>query len=439
LGLEPLYAQEGLGSTGAFMRLGVGARAGSLGDAYVGAATGPEAIHWNPAAMAIDPSLQFALTQRRYSFDRNFNFAGLTLPVSGHGAVGLGWTGFRTGGLEARTGNTQTPDNLFSDDENALALTYGQRLAFWLYAGVSAKFISQKLFNRSATGYAVGTSFLFKPLGNLSFGLALQDLFSNFEWDTSLSERLPSTLMLGMAWQFIPQATLTLDYHHAGPSNLFNKDWWGRKGGLRAGTELRTLHSLPLRLGFGQNSFNAGAGFEIPVSTTLLALDYQYGVQDGLSNNGHAFSVRLDFGGRRRSSNDGDSDFASQKESVASATPVSEESQIPSGNSQASLPSQPARRQTSNRIQVAQKRSNKTRDPFTSRTLASGTWLTVSSARLRVYSGPGANYKTLGTVYRGGRYEVLRQSGKWFQVRWNGNQLGWFKVDSVTRKKIAGK
>src|SRR5512145_1716002 len=73
MGLEPLCAQEGLGSTGAFMRLGVGARAGSLGDAYVGAATGPEAIHWNPAGMAVDPSLQFALTQRRYSFDRNFN------------------------------------------------------------------------------------------------------------------------------------------------------------------------------------------------------------------------------------------------------------------------------------------------------------------------------------------------------------------------------
>src|SRR5262245_7089942 len=54
-GMDPLRAQEGVGSAGAFMRLGIGARAGSLGDAYVAAATGPEAIYWNPAALAVDP------------------------------------------------------------------------------------------------------------------------------------------------------------------------------------------------------------------------------------------------------------------------------------------------------------------------------------------------------------------------------------------------
>ncbi|MGH7491245.1 MAG: PorV/PorQ family protein [bacterium] len=437
LGMEPLRAQEGLGSSGAFMRQGIGARAGSLGDAYVAAATGPEAIYWNPAALAVDPSLQFALTQRRYAFDRNFSFAGLSLPVSGRSAVGLSWTGFGTSGLEARTGNTQTPDVLFNDDENAFAATFGHRLSSWLYAGVAAKFISQKLSDRSATGYGAGVSFLFKPLSRVAFGLALQDLFASFKWDANQAERLPSTMMLGMSWQVTPQALLTLDYHHAGPENLFSRDWWRRNGRVRAGTELRTLRSLPLRLGYSQNSFNAGAGFEVPISASMLVLDYQYGVQDGLNNNGHAFSVRFEFGGRRRANRSGDKDLASSKEDVASAGSEPEEAKKQAENSRSSFASQPAQTESANRVEVAQKRANKTPGIFQGKTVANGTWLTISSAELEVRSGPGTNYKILGKVYRDSRYEVLRQHESWFQVRWNGNQLGWVKADAVTRKKIA--
>lgn len=394
-GFSAAPAQEGLGSAGAFMRLGIGARAGSLGDAYVAAAAGPEAIYWNAAAVTLEPALQFAFTQRRYPFDRNFSFAGLTLPLSRRSAAGLSWTGFRTGGLEARTGNTQTPDELFSNDEHALSAAFGYRLAAGLYAGFTAKFISQKLLDRAATGYTAGTSFLFKPLSQVAFGLALQDLFSTFSWQAGSSQRLPSTLMLGLAWQFTPQMLMTCDYHHAGPGNLFKKEWWRRTGRVRAGTELRTLRSLPLRLGYSRNSFNAGAGFEIPLSSSVLALDYHYGVQEGLNSTGHAFSLRIDFGSRRRrAENVGEADFALQ---------------------------------------------NKTATMPVSRNVAAGTWLTISSAKIVVRSGPGTNYKSLGLVYRNSRHEVLRQFDNWFQIRWNGNQAGWVQVNSVSRKKVAEK
>ena len=441
LGTVSSSAQEGLGSAGAFMRLGIGARAGSLGDAYVAAASGPEAIYWNAAAMAVDPAVQFALTQRRYSFDRNFSFAGVTLPVGGRSAVGLGWTGFRTGGLEARTGNTAAPDNLFSNEENALAATMGYRLSSWLYAGVTTKFISQKLFDRSATGVAAGTSFLFKPLSHFSFGFALQDLFTSFKWQANAAERLPSTLMLGTAWHFSPQALLTLDYHYAGPKNLFTKDWWRRKGRVRAGTELRTLRSLPLRLGYSANAFNAGAGFEIPVSSSLLALDYHYGVQDGLNNNGHAFSVRLDFGGRRRAHSEGDSDFALRKQGLPEAAAAAS-AEKPGESSRDSRPApaeQAAKTQRASRVEVAQKRSGKTPEAAAIKPVAGGTWLTIGSTKLEVRSGPGANYKKIGTVYKNSRCEVSRQRDNWFLIRWNGNQWGWVKADAVSKKKLAGK
>ncbi len=434
---DSLRAQEGLGSAGAFMRLGVGARAGSLGDAYVAAAIGPEAIYWNPAALALDPSWQFSLTQRRYSFDRNFSFAGLTLPLGERSAMGLGWTGFSTGGLEARTGNTQTPDDLFDDAENAFATTLGYRLSAWLYAGVTAKFISQRLFDRTATGYAAGTSFLFKPYSNFSFGIAWQDLFSSFKWDTNFSGRLPSTMMLGLSWQFTPQTLVTLDYHHAGPQNLFNKNWWRRKGQVRAGTELRTLRSLPIRVGYSANAFSAGAGFEIPVSSSLFALDYHYGVQDGLNNSGHAFSVRLDFGGRRRSRTEGDSDYALRKEGyknpVAAAAPEKSQSAATARRSR----NTPAGSENLNRIETARKRSYKVSPASSSKKMAEGTWLTISSTKLNVRSGPGTNYKAIGAVYRGGRYEVLRQKESWFEIRWNGNQSGWVKADLLSKKKMA--
>jgi hypothetical protein len=402
------FAQS-LGSAGAFMRMGIGARAGSLGDAYVAAANGPEAVYWNPAALAISPSWQIAVTQRRYSFDRNFTFAGATIPLSARQALGFGWTGFRAGNIEARQGNTTAPDAYFSDDENALALAWGYHVNSWLDAGAGVKFAHQSLFNENASGYAASLGFLFKPTATLSFAAQWQDFLSSYRWSTGRQERLPHTLMLGMALQFLGSSLVTLDYHYSAAQNVAQQN----NGAFRLGTEFRPMASLPLRLGYSQNAFNTGVGFETPVAGGLMKLDYNFAVQDGLNQEGHALSLGFEFGKRQRGSKERDSDFAL----------VEEQSLAP--NSQASFA--PAKRDSS----ALNAHSNAAGGEQKQR--ARKVYITAASPKLIVYSEPKTSSKGLGVMRLDGRYEVVRKKGEWYQIKLAGKKLGWVKEESVKR------
>ncbi len=393
------------------MRMGIGARAGSLGDAYVAAANGPDAVYWNPAALAISPSWQVAVTQRRYSFDRNFTFAGTMIPLGAKHALGFGWIGFRAGNIEARQGNTTDPDAYFSDDENALALAWGYHVNSWLYAGAGAKFVHQSLFNESATGYSASIGFLLKPTPILSFGAHWQDFLSTYRWSTARQERLPNTLMLGMALQFLGHSLMTVDYHYSSSQNIAQQN----NGAFRLGAEFRPMASLPLRLGYSQNAFNVGVGFEIPVAGALMKVDYNFAAQGGINKEGHALSLGFQFGRAKRGwRNERDSDFALEEEQSIAPNPVA-----------SFAPAKPDSSSLGTYSNVVADSEQKQR--------ARKVYITAASPKLIVYSEPKTSSKGLGVMRIDSRYEVVRKKGEWYQIKLAGKKFGWVKEESVKR------
>ncbi len=399
---------QSLGSAGAFMRMGIGARAGSLGDAYVAAASGPEAIYWNPAGLAVAPSWQVALTQRRYSFDRNFTFAGAALPLGSHQVLGLSWTGFRVGNIEARQGNTTNPDALFSDNENALALMWGVRVNPWLALGAGAKFVSQNIFTESATGYSGSIGLLLKPTPILSLGAQWQDFLSTYRWSSGRQERFPHTLMLGMALQLTPRSVVTLDYHHASAQNGTGQN----AGAFRFGSEFRALAALPLRVGYSQQAFNLGLGFEIPVAGALMKIDYNFAVQDGLNQEGHALSLGFEFGhGQRGGRKESERDFAREDKQ----TPIFV---LNKADAVSAITSKPSHRPFENTGMV---------------------FITASISKSVVYAAPQISAKRLGLLRMDTRYEVAHQKNGWYQIKLAGKKMGWVEEEYVERAARASK
>lgn len=393
---------QSLGNAGAFMRLGIGARAGSMGDAYVAAASGPEAIYWNPAVLSLAPTWQVAFTQRRYSFDRNFTFAGATLPLGSAQALGLGWTGFRVSNIEARQGNTASPDALFANNENALALMWGYRLNDWLALGAGGKFVQQNLFNESATGYSATLGLLARLSPMLAFGAQWQDFVSNYRWSGGREERFPHTLMLGMAMQITPRSLITLDYHRvtAQASAAQNQNLF------RFGTEFRAFTAMPLRMGYTQNELAFGLGFEAPLAGTLMKLDYNFSAQDGLNQEGHALSLGFEFGRSKQvDRKDSDSDFARvNKESalfiLTKADTVSA---------------------------INAKAVNR---PFENSDMV---FITASISKSIVYAAPKISAKRIGLLRVDTRYEVARQKNGWYQIKLAGKKMGWVKKEHVAQ------
>ena len=93
-----LHARGGV--AGAFLRLGIGARAKAMGNAYTAIASGVEASYYNPAGL---PFLQFkevVASYRALSLGRKYTFIGFATPVrpksqSGQktldGGIALSW------------------------------------------------------------------------------------------------------------------------------------------------------------------------------------------------------------------------------------------------------------------------------------------------------------------------------------------------------------
>src|SRR5512141_2977169 len=88
------------GFAGAFARLGAGARAKALGNAYTGLAQGPSAMYYNPGALPFAQKFEFSANTARMAFDRSLDYLAFTAPVhpkAGAGkqmvnaGVGLGW------------------------------------------------------------------------------------------------------------------------------------------------------------------------------------------------------------------------------------------------------------------------------------------------------------------------------------------------------------
>ena len=137
--------QGAAGEPGAFMRLGVGARALALGGAFTAVANDVSAGYWNPAGLADIQTLNMVASRYKMSLDRTLNYAALTKPIGRTSSVGVSWIGFGFSGIEARSGDTAEPDYTFASHDNAFLFSYGKKLSPVFSVGTNMKLIYQKI------------------------------------------------------------------------------------------------------------------------------------------------------------------------------------------------------------------------------------------------------------------------------------------------------
>ena len=143
------------GSSGfTFLRLGSGARAGGMGEAFTAVADDATSIYWNPAGMAAVDQVEFNLTHNEWLMDIRFEQATVVNEMWG-GVAGLSFTGLYYGSMD-RYGEypSLTPDGTFSPYDMALSLGYARDIIPNLAFGAAFKVIYSKIDFESATGYA---------------------------------------------------------------------------------------------------------------------------------------------------------------------------------------------------------------------------------------------------------------------------------------------
>lgn len=192
------FKKDDVGTTTAqFLKLGAGARAAGIGDAYAGVSDDSTAIYWNPAGLTQIEKMSVSLMHVIWFGDIFYDWLSYVYPVSDTGAVGIGAQYLSYGDLKA-TDETGTEISNLRPYDLAVTISYASNISDIL-AGINVKYISSQIKER-ADAFAIDVGGMYKftkrrrHIG--SIGIAVQNVGTKMKF-VSESESLPMNIKLG--------------------------------------------------------------------------------------------------------------------------------------------------------------------------------------------------------------------------------------------------
>jgi hypothetical protein len=292
-------------SAAAFLRIPVGARAVSMGSAFVSMADDETALYWNPAGIAGLQKFGLGVDYTEWLLGVDFNFLGLVIPHRS-GALGFSVTTFKTGDMDITTpaapmGTGET----FDAGSYAISASYASRLTDRFSIGGTVKYVNERILNTTSAGVAfdVGTIYT-TPFAGIRLGASILNFGTKLRMEgEDLNVRvdiapgqegnnqsvvgqlvtdefdMPLIMRIGLSWDAMNSegVRLTAAADALNPNDNANS--------VNAGLELALLREkVTLRGGFndlflgeGTRGLTLGAGLNLIVNGNLgLSANYAY-------------------------------------------------------------------------------------------------------------------------------------------------------------------
>jgi len=185
LSLIDAQSQTKVGTTAApFLNIGIGPRAVAMGGAFIATANDVSTLYWNPAGVSRMGANGVMFVHSRWFADITYNWAGAMISMGSIGSTGLSLTYLDYGKMEVTTLYEQDgTGEMFSAYDVAFGLTYSYNLTDHFSLGMNVKYINQRIWNSSASAFAVDLGTLF--ISDF-YGLKIGATISNFGTDMQL-------------------------------------------------------------------------------------------------------------------------------------------------------------------------------------------------------------------------------------------------------------
>jgi len=236
-----------VGSAGAQeLLLPVGARGYALGGGIVGNVSGVEAAYYNPAGVSKYTGTEIMFTHMPYLAGIDVNFFGVSRSMGEWGSLAVAAKVVNIGDIEETTGNaSEGTGAVFNPTLSVIGVTFSRQMTNRVGFGLTANYISENIFEVSASGVAFDFGFTYETGWNgVGLGMVIKNLgtdlrFSGTGFDrrspdlgprnvrpsNALSD-LPSYIVLGAAYtpptQSLSKVTFTGNFQ----SNNYNEDAW---------------------------------------------------------------------------------------------------------------------------------------------------------------------------------------------------------------------
>ncbi len=282
------------GYAGAFLRMGLGARALGMGNTGVASSADGFASYYNPAALPYISKRHLSVTYYFLSLDREFHYAGFALPLKPTAGASVSWMHAGVSDIQGRT-FTGAPDEIYETGEDVIYLSFAYSFHRKFSIGLSFKILNHTLPDLKGNGLGFDVGLLFKPIDLIAIGLQFKDISSSYTWNTqdlfeekggNYIEKFPQIVKVGIA---VKQSKNLLI---AGDVEMSDKEDYR----VYFGAEYIYRELAYLRMGMNSASPTLGAGLAYGLLGNLdTHLDYcaVFGlVGEGVT---HAFSWEFKF------------------------------------------------------------------------------------------------------------------------------------------------
>lgn len=186
IGYNFSFGQAKVGTTAAsFLGISVAPRATSMGGAFSAVANDVSALYYNPGGLSRINGAQLCFSHTNWLVETNFNWIGFAYNIDGTNAIGASITVLDYGEEEVTT--VAQPEGTganWSASDFALAVTYTRNLTDVFSIGGSAKYIRQKIYNESASAYALDIGLLFTThFNNMKLGMSICNFGTDLKYD----------------------------------------------------------------------------------------------------------------------------------------------------------------------------------------------------------------------------------------------------------------
>jgi hypothetical protein len=241
------------GTTAAdFLQIGVGPRALGMGGAFVARVDDASALYWNPAGISHIAGGEAFAAQSSWLAEVTFGYAGVVVDVGMFGKLGASVTLLSIPETLVRTEDRpEGTGEFFAAGDMALAVSYGRPITDRFSIGVTGKYVQQRIWHSSATGFAVdiGTQFRTDFAGGLVIGATL----FNFGTDMRMTGRNTRT--------FVDPDPRQEGNNSRIPAN-YETDWWSMPMNFQIGVSTQPIMTRMHQLTFSLDATHPTSNYE---------------------------------------------------------------------------------------------------------------------------------------------------------------------------------
>ncbi len=170
------FAQDKVGSTAAqFLGITAGARSSGMGGAYVAISDDGSGMYWNPGGLARTTGNRVTFSNMNWFVGSQIQDASVVINGENSGNFGLSVRSLDYGEIAVTTiDNPEGTGERFTPTDLSVAFSYSRFVTEKFSIGASTRFVQQKIWNESATGFAFDLGMIYTTdFKNMRIGMSI--------------------------------------------------------------------------------------------------------------------------------------------------------------------------------------------------------------------------------------------------------------------------